>query len=62
MATKTKKPTPSQIKEWKLKAEKWDKLGDEIAKYYEGENNEDPEMEGDLCDIGEAAAMAFGWL
>ena len=50
----------------KAKAEKWDKLGEEIAKFYcdkDGEYSEDkPEASGDLCDIGEVAAMAYGWL
>jgi hypothetical protein len=38
------------------KARKWDKLDEEISKYYEDD------AEGDLCDIGEAAAAAFGYL
>lgn len=54
--------TKDEIEVWKQKAEKWDKLEIEIAKYYEGENNEPPEKDGDLTDIGEQAAMAFGWL
>lgn len=64
--SETTTPTKEQINEWKAKAEKWDKLGNEIAKYYESEDDEGndlpPEKEGDLCDIGLEAAKAFGWL
>lgn len=58
-----KKPTAKQIKEWKSKAEKWDKLDKAIGEFYpeEDENYSDTE-EGDLGDIGEIAAMAFGYL
>jgi len=56
------KITQQQINEWRHKAEKWDKLNKQIGKYYNGENNEPPEKNGDLCDIGEAAATAFGYL
>lgn len=60
------KATEKQIKEWKEKADKWDNLALEIAKYYEnkdGEYDEDnPEESGNLCDIGEKAAIAFGWM
>lgn len=45
---------------WKEKAEKWDALGDKIAEFYP-EDSEGYEG-GDLTDIGEAAAMAFGFL
>lgn len=48
-----------QIADWKRKAEKWDSLGDKISKFYPEENEEAP---GDLTDIGELAARAFGWL
>ena len=53
--------------QFKIKAEKWDKLDDEIGKYYENdtdddEENEDEEFEGSLLDIGETAAIAFGYL
>lgn len=59
--------TKEQIEEWKSKAAKWDKLGDEISKCYcnsEGEYDEDnPEIEdADLGTIGEMAASAYGWL
>jgi hypothetical protein len=59
--------TKEQIEEWKSKATKWDKLGDEISKCYrnsEGEYDEDnPEIEdADLGTIGEMAASAYGWL
>lgn len=51
---------PEHIKMWKEKAEKWDKLGEKIAEFYP-EDSEGYEG-GDLTDIGEAAAMAFGFL
>jgi hypothetical protein len=44
------------------KAEKWDKLGDAIGKYYESEDESTEEEEGSLLDIGEEAAIAFGYL
>ena len=40
------------------KAEKWDKLDEEISKFY----SEDEEEQGNLLDIGLAAARAFGYL
>lgn len=59
-------PPDQKLKEWKEKAEKWDVLGGKIASFYinkEGEYDEDqPENDGDLNDIGEVAATAFGWL
>jgi len=56
--------TSEQIKEWKDKAEKWDNLDKKIAKFYvDKDGNELPDGEGgDLADIGETAAIAFGWL
>lgn len=61
-AVKKSKPkyTDKQIAEWKKKAEKWDTLGEKISKFYP-EDSEGHEG-GDLCDIGEVAAMAYGWL
>jgi hypothetical protein len=50
------------IEQWKAKAEKWDALAARIEKYYVNENGEEAEEGGDLCDIGEVAAHAFGWL
>lgn len=41
------------------KAAKWDKLKAEIEPFYP-ENEE--EAAGDLCDIGEIAASAFGFM
>lgn len=41
------------------KADKWDELDKKIAKFYPEDESEDP---GDLCDIGEVAAVAFGYL
>jgi len=50
----------------KKKAEKWDKLGEKISKYYcdkDGEYSEtNPESEGDLTDMGYDVASAFGWM
>jgi len=48
----------------KEKAEKWDALAEKIGKMYP-ELDEDGELEetgGDLADIGEIAATAFGYL
>ena len=54
------------ISSYKIKAEKWDKLDEKIGKFYENdiddEENEDGEDEGNLIDIGEVAAIAFGYL
>jgi hypothetical protein len=46
------------------KARKWDALGAEISKCYVDDDGEElPEDEGgDLGDIGEMAASAFGFL
>ncbi len=48
----------------KAKAEKWDKLDKEISAYYFDDNDDELEDEegGDLLDIGEAAARAFGYM
>jgi hypothetical protein len=57
-----------QIEKWKSKAEKWDKLSEEIAKCYPTDyDNEGNELgteypDADLGTIGELAAIAFGWL
>lgn len=45
---------------YKIKADKWDALDEKIGKFYP--DDEADEAGGDLCDIGEAAAMAFGYL
>lgn len=44
------------------KAEKWDKLDEEIGKHYANVPESSDEENGDLLDIGEAAARAFGYL
>ncbi len=44
------------------KAEKWDKLDEEIGRLYNNVAESSAEEEGDLLDIGEAAARAFGYL
>lgn len=57
--------TEQQINEWKSKAEKWDTLEAKIAACYVDENGdelEDGDGGADLCDIGEIAAIAFGFL
>jgi len=55
-----------ELKELKSKAEQWDNLYDELLKFYCDENGnyseDNPTNEGDLGDIGEAAASAFGFL
>ena len=52
------------FEEYKEKAKKWDKLDEKIGKFYFDEvGDELPDDEGgDLCQIGEVAAMAFGYL
>ena len=54
------------IEKFKIISEKWDKLDEKIGKFYENdiddEENEDGEDEGNLIDIGEVAAIAFGYL
>ena len=54
------------IEKYKIKSEKWDKLDEKIGKFYENdiddEENEDGEDEGNLIDIGEVVAIAFGYL
>lgn len=47
-----------------IKADKWEELDEKISKYYVDENGEElsDDAGGDLCDIGEAAATAFGYL
>ncbi len=56
-------PTDAEIMKWKEKAEKWDKLDAEIGKFYKDEVLEgDEKNEFALMDIGEKAAIAFGYL
>ena len=65
MATKKQPPTEKQIAEWKAKADKWDALDKKIAKYYAEPDDEDYDKsldESGLIGIGEAAAIAFGYL
>ena len=57
--------TEQQINEWKAKAEKWDALEKQIAKFYAEPEEEDYDAELDesgLIGIGETAAAAFGFL
>ena len=47
------------------KAQKWDELDEKISKYYPDEPNDDNQNDGfddGLIGIGEAAALAFGYL
>lgn len=61
--------TQEEIEQFKKKADKWDKLDEEIGKCYgyEAEDgewveyDEEDERAGDLIIIGELAANAFGW-
>lgn len=64
MPKKIETPTEKQNRELKLKAAKWDALHEKIHRFYFDENdNELADNEGgDLIDIGEVAAMAFGYL
>lgn len=61
--------TTQQIEQWKKKAEKWDELEKQVLRCYppdEGDEEEGDETDyikdADLCDIGEFAAKAFGFL
>jgi len=62
------KYTELEVEAWKLKAEKWDRLGKEIEGEYgrdvDGEWVEwdDEDEDHDLVTIGEAAAYAYGWM
>ena len=50
-------------KQYKEKADKWDALEKKIASYYVLPYDDPEEFEGgDLLDIGEAAARAFGFM
>lgn len=51
------------IESYKSKADKWDKLDEQIAKFYPEDGSLEDEMENDgLIGIGEAAARAFKYL
>lgn len=61
--------TEQQIREFKEKADKWDSLDEKISEMYVNPETEEPytdeeiEEKGfDLTSIGEAAAIAFGWM
>lgn len=62
--TDTRGQKARELEELRAKAEKWDALDMKIAKYYVDENGDElpDDPGGDLTDIGEAAAHAFGWL
>jgi len=50
-----------EILSMKATSKKWGKLAEDIGKYYAEKDEEDLE-DGNLCDIGKTAAMAFGYL
>jgi len=52
----------AEEKKYITKAEKWDKLNDEIGKFYNEEDEDSDEDEGSLLEIGETACIAFGYL
>ena len=56
--------TTKEYLDLKRKADKWDALNEKIGSFYfDKDGNElDDEEGGDLCDIGEAAAIAFKYL
>jgi hypothetical protein len=54
--------TANEILKSIIKAEKWDKLDDEIGKFYNEEDEDSDEDEGSLLEIGETACIAFGYL
>lgn len=53
--------TPKDYLKLKSKSDKWDALDIKLAGIY-GDGDDDNEQETDLCDIGEIAATAFGYL
>ncbi|WP_329805437.1 hypothetical protein [Flavobacterium facile] len=48
--------------QYKQKSEKWDELETEISNFYNQENESSEEENDSLLDIGEAAALAFGFI
>jgi GTP-binding protein EngB required for normal cell division len=62
--------TNSKIAEWieeytkqyKIKAEKWDKLNSEISRFYKEEYESTAEEESNLLNLGEITCIAFGYL
>jgi hypothetical protein len=65
--------TKEQVEQFKRKADKWDLLGDKIARCYpeydkdsgeelESQFENEAGFEAGLEIIGEMAASAFGWL
>ena len=53
-----------ELEKLRRKAESWDALRKKIDKFYpyDEETGEELESDGDLGDIGEVAAIAFGYL
>ena len=51
--------TQDELAEIKLKAAKWDALDKKLTKFYPEDGSDG---EGDLVEIGEVAASAFGYL
>jgi len=58
----TEKAMELYAEQFKIKADKWDKLDSDIGKYYEIEEDSMEEEEGSLLEIGETACIAFGYL
>ena len=56
--------THQEYIELKRKADKWDALDKRIGEMYYDENGNELDADdgGDLCDIGELAAIAFKYL
>lgn len=55
----------NKANQYKTKSDKWDKLDEEIGRFYENdweELSDADSEEGDLADIGEVEAQAFGYL
>lgn len=53
--------TEEELKKMKTKADAWDALDKKIGALYEDEDDNENE-EADLLDVGELAAIAFGYL
>jgi superfamily II RNA helicase len=51
-----------EIARLKVKADKWEALGDKIAKCYEVDDDGEFVNDSDLVTIGELAATAYGYL
>ncbi len=50
-----------ELKKLRDRSRKYQDLSNEISKFYVDDDGNEIE-DGDLCDIGECAAIHFGWL